>query len=36
MPSKINVSGDLNYSQELNYVGKVKSGFTIVKTMGNF
>ena len=28
LPSKINVSGDLNYSQELNYIGKVKSGFS--------
>jgi len=27
LPSKINGSGYLNYSQELNYIGKVKSGF---------
>ena len=27
LPSKINGSGHLNYSQELNYIGKVKSGF---------
>tara|TARA_B100000575_G_scaffold293704_2_gene305979 strand:- start:391 stop:1404 length:1014 start_codon:yes stop_codon:yes gene_type:complete len=27
LPSKINGNGYLNYSQELNYIGKVKSGF---------
>ena len=27
LPSKINGSGYLNYSQELNFIGKVKSGF---------
>ncbi len=27
LPSKIDGSGYLNYSQELNYIGKVKSGF---------